>query len=138
GETIREIHQDTPFSMVALTADSLDGTTARIRAQHADGGWGPWYDAETLEGVGPDRPDTHGTEPIFVGRTHTVQIAVTRTPPPPAAAPHTRTAPPRTPPPLRAPPNAGRGRGHTPANVEQPLPQNVNAVLISPPEAPVD
>lgn len=121
GETIREIHQDTPFSMVALTADSLAGTTARIRAQRTDGSWGPWYDAESLEGVGPDRPDTHGTEPVFVGRTNTVQIAVNHTPSPPAAAP-----------------KAGPGLGYIPANVEHPLPQNVNAVLISPPEAPVD
>lgn len=32
GETIREIHQDEPFSLVALTAQDLDGTSARIRA----------------------------------------------------------------------------------------------------------
>ena len=121
GETIREIHQDTPFSLVALTADSLDGTSARIRAKRGDGSWGPWYEAEALEGVGPEQRDTHGTEPVFVGRTNTVQIAVTRTDP--------------------APPPAAKPRpdlGYIPANVEQPLPQNVNAVLISPPEAPID
>ena len=33
GETIREIHQDTPFSMVALTAQDLTGTSARVRAK---------------------------------------------------------------------------------------------------------
>ena len=54
GETIREIHQDTPFSMVALTAADLTGTSARVRAKKPDGSWGPWYDAETLDGVGPD------------------------------------------------------------------------------------
>lgn len=118
GETIREIHQDTPFSLVALTADTLDGTTARIRAKREDGSWGPWYDAEALEGVGPERPDTHGTEPVFVGRTNAVQIAVRR------AAPAAARPDPRL--------------GYIPANVEQPLPQNVNAVLISPPQAPVD
>jgi len=32
GETIREVHQDTPFSMVAVTAEDLTGTTARVRA----------------------------------------------------------------------------------------------------------
>jgi uncharacterized protein with LGFP repeats len=119
GETIREIHQDTPFSLVALTAESLQGTTARVRAKRPDGNWGPWYAAETLEGVGPDRPETHGTEPVFVGRTNTVQIAVTRATPAPA-------------------PRPGPNLGYIPANVEQPLPQNVNAVLISPPQAPVD
>ena len=122
GETVREIHQDTPFSMVALTADDLTGTSARVRAKKSDGSWGPWYEAEALEGVGPDtrglRAD--GTEPVFVGRTTTVQIAVTR-----PAAPH--------PLPMHRP-----GLGYVPANVEQPFAQNINAVLISPPQAPVD
>src|SRR5690242_10817132 len=76
GETLREVHQDTPFSMVALTSDDLSGTTAKVRAKKADGSWGPWYDAETLEGVGPDSAAPRGTEPIFVGRTTTVQISV--------------------------------------------------------------
>ena len=34
-----------------------------------------------MEGAGPDNPVAgapHGTEPVFVGRTNTVQIAVTR------------------------------------------------------------
>ena len=77
GETIRELHQNTPFSMVALTSEDLTGTTARIRAKKTDGTWGPWYEAEALEGVGPDS-GPRGTEPVFVGRTTTVQIAVTR------------------------------------------------------------
>ena len=40
GETIRDIHQDTPFSMVTLTIENggdLTGTSARIRAKKADG-----------------------------------------------------------------------------------------------------
>jgi uncharacterized protein with LGFP repeats len=126
GETIREIHQDTPFSLVALTADDLTGTSARIRAKKTDGTWGPWYEAEAMEGLGPDHPVAgapRGTEPVFVGRTTTVQISVTRPGEPPQAPPHAD----------------GRPKlGYVPANVEQPLPQNVNAVLISPPEAPVD
>jgi uncharacterized protein with LGFP repeats len=124
GETIREIHQDTPFSLVALTADDLSGTSARIRAKKPDGTWGPWYEAEAMDMAGPDIPVAgapHGTEPIFVGRTNTVQIAVNR----PAPVGPTRAD---DRPPL----------GYIPANVEAPLPQNVNAVLISPPEAPVD
>jgi hypothetical protein len=78
GETIREVHQDSPFSMVAVTADNLTGTAARVRAKKPDGSWGPWYVAETLEGVGPDSAAPRGTEPVFVGRTTTVQISVTR------------------------------------------------------------
>ncbi len=122
GETVREIHQSTPFSMVALTADDLTGTSARVRAKKPDGTWGPWYEAEALEGVGPDKPAAsapHGTEPVFVGRTTTVQIAVTR-----PAAPR--------------PADHRQALGYVPANVEQPFAQNINAVLISPPQAPVD
>jgi uncharacterized protein with LGFP repeats len=126
GETIREIHQDTPFSMVALTAEDYTGTSARVRARKADGTWGPWYQAEALGGVGPDSPTPRGTEPVFVGRTTTVQIAVTR---PAGAAPTGSGA--RTQP-------AKPGLGYVPANVEQPFAQNLNAVLISPPQAPID
>ena len=43
GETVREVHQDTPFSLVALTAADLSGTSARVRAKKSDGSWGPWY-----------------------------------------------------------------------------------------------
>ena len=126
GETIREVHQDTPFSMVALTAEDLRGTTARIRAKKADGSWGQWYEADTLDGVGPDSPAARGTEPVFVGRTTTVQIAVTR----PAGAPTTG--------PVAPTPTGTPALGYVPANVEQPFGQNINAVLISPPQAPVD
>ena len=135
GETIRELHQDTPFSMVALTSEDLTGTTARVRAKKADGSWGPWYEAEHLEGVGPDRSQqgaldmVRGTEPVFVGRTTTVQIAVTR---PPDAQ---RTG-------AQTPENSDRRDrpplGYVPANVEQPFGQNINAILISPPETPAD
>jgi uncharacterized protein with LGFP repeats len=127
GETVREIHQSTPFSMVALTADDLAGTSARVRAKKSDGTWGPWYATEALQGVGPDNPAAsapHGTEPVFVGRTTTVQIAVTRP-----------VAPPPTPP---APAYRRQALGYVLANVEQPFAQNINAVLISPPQAPVD
>lgn len=127
GETIREIHQDTPFSMVALTAADLAGTSARVRAKKADGNWGPWYDAEPLEGVGEDTAAVRGTDPVFVGRTTTVQIAVTR----PAGAAPTQAGP-------TAHRKADPALGYRPANVEQPIAQNINAVLISPPQAPVD
>lgn len=127
GETVRELHQDTPFSMVALTADDLTGTSARVRAKKDDGSWGPWYDAEQLDGVGADLPGPRGTDPVFVGRTTTVQIAVTR----PADAPVTNPATPVT-------ESDGPDLGYLPANVEQPFGENITAVLISPPEQPPD
>jgi uncharacterized protein with LGFP repeats len=128
GETVRTVHQDTPFSMVALTADDLSGTSARVRAKKPDGSWGPWYEAETLDGVGPDGAGVRGTDPVFVGRTTDVQIAVTRAiPAPPSVGP--------------TPPKPGLGKpglGYVPVNVERPLSQDLKAVLISPPQAPVD
>lgn len=126
GESIREVHQDRPFSLVALTAEDLSGTTARIRAKKSDGSWGPWYEAEALNGVGQGSSGLRATDPVFVGRTTTVQIAVTRPAGDATTRPATATRP-DTP-----------GLGYVPANVEQPFGQNINAVLISPPQAPVD
>jgi uncharacterized protein with LGFP repeats len=127
GETIREVHQETPFSLVALTAADLSGTSARVRAKKPDGSWGPWYEAENLDGVGDGSSAPRGTEPVFVGLTTTVQIAVNR----PAGA--TASGPQK---PVETAP-AKPDLGYLPANTNQPFGQNVNAVLISPPEAPI-
>lgn len=137
GVTVRDISQDIPFSMVALTGTDLSGTSARVRARHADGSWGPWYDVEAPEFAGDDGAahDPRGTEPVFVGRTTAVQIAVTR---PTGAA----TTPPNNQGPNQQAPNdqvkPKPALGYRPANAEQSLAQNVSAVLISPPKAPVD
>ena len=61
-ETVREVHQDTPFSLVALTAADLSDTSARVRAKKPDGSRGPWYAAENLDGVGDESPAPRGTE----------------------------------------------------------------------------
>ncbi|MDT5146891.1 MAG: hypothetical protein QOC58_1536, partial [Mycobacterium sp.] len=86
GVTVRELSQDTPFSLVALTGD-LAGTSTRVRAKRSDGSWGPWYQTE-YETAAPDPVSNAGsegsaegprsTDPVFVGTTTTVQIAVTR------------------------------------------------------------
>ena len=91
GVTIREISQRTAFSMVALTGGDLTDTSARIRARHGDGSWGPWYATETLLSSARGH-GSHGTDPVFVGKTTTVQIAVHR----PPGAPQTTS--PSTPP----------------------------------------
>jgi len=129
GETIRELTQATPFSMVALTGNDLTGTSARVRAKQPDGSWGSWYDTENLESNSDDSIDggPRGTDPVFVGLTTAVQIAVTR----PHDAPVT-VAPPDT------GIDAGRELGYVPANAEQPLAQSISAVLITPPQSPVD
>lgn len=124
GETIREVSQEAPFSLVALTGVDAT-TTARVRAKQPDGSWGPWYEAETQEYAGPDGGSPpRGTEPVFVGRTTAVQISLNQPPAAPAPAAEAPTAKPDL--------------GYRPLNVEQPFGQNVNAVLISPPQAPAD
>lgn len=133
GETVRELTQDTPFSLVALTGD-LSGTSTRVRAKRPDGTWGPWYQTEyelEYENASPDTPGSdapggrRGTTPVYVGRTTAVQIAVTR----PIDAPVTQ-APPE---PAAHASSRNAGLGYRPATKEQPFGQNLSAILISPP-----
>ncbi|WP_197506158.1 LGFP repeat-containing protein [Mycobacterium sp. ACS4054] len=130
GVTVRQISQDTPFSLVALTGD-LAGTSTRVRARRPDGSWGPWYQTE-YETAAPDGATAagslegpRGTDPVFVGTTTTVEIAVTR----PIDAPVTQAPP--------APPSEA-ALGYKPASREQPFGQNISAILISPPQAPTE
>jgi uncharacterized protein with LGFP repeats len=142
GVTVRELTQESPFSLVALTGD-LAGTSTRVRAQHSDGSWGPWYqteyETEAPDAVGPAGANgssaplagPRSTDPVFVGTTRTVQIAVTR----PIDAPVTQA--PAGPPPGAQPQEPDKhGLGYKPATKEQPFGQNISAILISPPEAP--
>ena len=140
GRTIREITQPEPFSLVALTGRDLTGTSAQVRARRPDGSWSPWYTAEHQaenqvdphDDAADSRPGprvgSDGTEPVFVGSTTTVQIAITR----PEGLPST--------PPLGAAngPASKPNLGYIPATAEQPFAQHVSAVLISPPKAPID
>ncbi|WP_232850587.1 N-acetylmuramoyl-L-alanine amidase [Nocardia acididurans] len=77
GAQVKELSRETPFSMVALTAQDLAGRSAMIRAQRPDGSWGPWYPAEEVDGRAKANGRT-GTEPIYVGNTKSVQVLVTR------------------------------------------------------------
>ncbi|WP_231390202.1 N-acetylmuramoyl-L-alanine amidase [Nocardia sp. CNY236] len=77
GTQVKELSSDTPFSMVALTGETLDGTTATIRARQPDGTWGAWFDSEPV-GTHGAVLGTDGTEPIYVGSTNKVQVLVTR------------------------------------------------------------
>lgn len=143
GVTVRELTQGKPFSLVALTGD-LAGTSTRVRAKRPDGSWGPWYQTE-YETAAPDPAGAAGsagpaegprsTDPVFVGATTTVQIAVTR----PIDAPATLGARPDeaggSPPAGGGPPEKDR-LGYRPVSKEQPFGQNISAILISPPQAP--
>ncbi|MEV0712271.1 N-acetylmuramoyl-L-alanine amidase [Nocardia aurea] len=95
GAQVKELSRDTPFSVVALTAQDLVNTKAMVRARQPNGTWGPWYETEPVDTRRTDRSTadrTAGTEPIYVGNTTAVQILVTRkdaaaapkAPPPPS------------------------------------------------------
>lgn len=77
GAVVKEVSQDTPFSMIGLTWDGVANTTAYVRAKKVDGSWGPWISADKADGVSEKDPNKQGTEPVWVGRTNLVQIAVT-------------------------------------------------------------
>lgn len=79
GTAVKEITRDTPFSMIALTSE-LGATAAKVRAQLADGSWGPWFATDQLESRKDDQTAAGGktgTEPIYVGTTTAVQVLVT-------------------------------------------------------------
>lgn len=79
GATVKEITQDTPFSMVALTGSDLSATAARIRAKLPDGSWGRWEALDVIDGQ--QEGAQAGTEPIYIGQTTAVQVLSTSTTP---------------------------------------------------------
>ncbi|WP_249643816.1 N-acetylmuramoyl-L-alanine amidase [Nocardia sputi] len=131
GAPVREITRDEPFSMVALTAADLQATTAKIRARHADGSWGPWYDVEPGESRRRDHtPETKtGSMPVYVGHTNAIQILLT---PPPGATEPIASAP------------AGPDQSPQPGPVAPPYAadplqlSDISAVLMDPGHAPSD
>ncbi|MFD6398804.1 N-acetylmuramoyl-L-alanine amidase [Nocardia sp. NPDC060249] len=83
GAQVKELTQDTPFSMVAVTARDMANTTTKLRARQLDGNWGPWYNADPVDTRATDQTPADaptGTEPIYVGETTAVQMLVTRKP----------------------------------------------------------
>ncbi|WP_280220163.1 N-acetylmuramoyl-L-alanine amidase, partial [Nocardia neocaledoniensis] len=112
GAQVKELSQETPFSMVALTARDMVNTTTKLRAKQPDGNWGPWYNADPIDTRATDQTPADaptGTEPIYVGETTAVQMLVTRKP---TAAPD-----------------------HDPAHVTEAA---LKAVLINPGRAAID
>lgn len=162
GATVKEVTQDTPFSMVGVTAADLQSSVTQLRAKLADGSWGEWITPDLIDGSSNGK---QGTEPVFVGDTNAVQILVT---PKDGAAGAAGTAEAPavtdpTDPALRAPgaaeapeapaaeapapqeeSDATRPLGYTPAAVSKPLLQatltanDVAAVLINPGSGPQD
>ena len=132
GAVVKELTQDTPFSLIALTASDIADTDAMIRAQNEDGTWRPWAATEPIDSARNDSAeDTRsGTEPIFVGATKAVQVLLT---PRPGPEPNLAGA---EAPPEAAPTPAAPEAPAAPAPAEAPAP--VPAEAPAPVAAPAD
>lgn len=73
--TVKEFERDEEFSMFAVTWNGHRDIAAFIRAEQADGSWGPWWDAEPIGQTGPT--GENGTELIYVEPTNRVQVSIT-------------------------------------------------------------
>nr|WP_312638747.1 N-acetylmuramoyl-L-alanine amidase [Rhodococcus qingshengii] len=153
GAVVKEVTRDTPFSMVALTSDTIASAQSKVRALAEDGTWGPWFTPDAIDSASSDQATNSGTatEPVFVGATKSIQILtpqgaaapaaeVVPAPAPeaaPAPAPEAAPAPAPEAAPAEAPAATGE-LGYTPASVSKPLRQvttaadAVTAVLIDP------
>ncbi|WP_032405405.1 N-acetylmuramoyl-L-alanine amidase [Rhodococcoides fascians] len=148
GAAVKEISQDTPFSMVALTSEQLNGASAQVRRQLEDGSWGPWLQTAPVDSTADDSVPAagkQGTEPIFVGLTKAVQVLLT--PLTSSAAPESFAAAPVPEVPVvklpaaDAPAEAPAADAPAPAAAEQPLgytPASSSKPLRQQDPAPVD
>ncbi|NLA57143.1 MAG: hypothetical protein GX859_12790 [Corynebacterium humireducens] len=73
--TVKEFSRDEQFSMFAVTWLDDRDIAAYVRAEMADGSWGPWWPAEPIGEKGPN--GENGTELIYVEPTHKVQVSIT-------------------------------------------------------------
>ncbi|AOW93801.1 cold-shock protein [Rhodococcus sp. WMMA185] len=159
GTIVKEVFRDTPFSMVALTSETVGAAESKVRAMKPDGTWGEWFTPEIADTDSARLEATGGkvaTEPVYVGQTNAIQVL---TPTPTSADAeaalanaHSHSAPAAPEDPAPAPgasedtapsgttPEAAAPLGYTPASVSKPLRQQsadtaadwVTAVLISP------
>ena len=79
GAPIKEVTSETPFSMVGVTWKGFNPEgIANVRAQDPDGTWGPWFEADAVDGKGESATGMGGTEPVYLGvDTTAVQIKMT-------------------------------------------------------------
>ncbi|AIT62014.1 N-acetylmuramoyl-L-alanine amidase [Corynebacterium doosanense] len=73
-KTVKEFTSDTPFSMFALTWNSDEDFASFVRAENADGEWGPWYAAAPMGE--PSADGKRGTDLIYVEPTQRIQVSV--------------------------------------------------------------
>lgn len=72
--TVKEFTRDEQFSMFALTWYGQQDLAAFVRAELADGSWGPWHSLEPLAEPGLD--GKIGTELLYIEPTNKVQVSI--------------------------------------------------------------
>ena len=107
------------------------------RGPHRDVGAGPGQEARRLLGAVVRGRSAGRCRRRIAGSARAPSRYSSAAPPPCRSRSPVRPAP-RRPRRRPAPSRPSRDSGYVPANVEQPFAQNINAVLISPPQAPVD
>ncbi|WP_092805579.1 N-acetylmuramoyl-L-alanine amidase [Rhodococcus globerulus] len=144
GAVVKQLTRDAPFSMVALTSDTVDSAQSKIRALSEDGIWGPWFSPDAIDAEQATNT-LSATEPLYVGLTKAIQILTPRDTPAVDAAPApASSAPAEVAPTTEAAPAPEGELGYTPASVSKPLRQvettadEVTAVLIDPGTSPSD
>lgn len=73
-KTVKEFTSDSPFSMFALTWTSDQEFASFVRAENAEGEWGPWYAAAPMGEPAAD--GKRGTDLIYVEPTQRIQVSV--------------------------------------------------------------
>ncbi len=86
GAVVKQLTRDAPFSMVALTSDTVDSAQSKIRALSEDGIWGPWFSPDAIDAEQTTKT-LSATEPLYVGLTKAIQILTPRDTPATDAAP---------------------------------------------------
>ncbi|MEV0947123.1 cold-shock protein, partial [Rhodococcus sp. NPDC049939] len=77
GTIVKEVTRDTPFSMVALTSETVGAAESKIRAKKPDGTWGEWFSPEIADTDSARLEATGGkvaTEAVYVGQTNAIQV----------------------------------------------------------------
>lgn len=71
---IREVRANTPFSLVGLKWNGKAPGQAEIRHRKADGSWAQWTTVDPATDNADVGKRSKGSEPIWTGRTDTVQV----------------------------------------------------------------
>ncbi|QGU08548.1 N-acetylmuramoyl-L-alanine amidase [Corynebacterium occultum] len=74
SRTVKEFTREEAFSMFALTWEGQRDIASYVRAEGADGTWGPWYAAEPLAEISPT--GMSGTDLIYVEPTNKIQVSI--------------------------------------------------------------